>query len=99
MSIRPIDFQSSIMNMQKVEQVQSAKNEHLVAIQQNIDAERKKQIEDEKRKVVDAKQASNAQIRDKKEEHREKKRGHYSLYTKKKKKKDLDTGSILDKEA
>ncbi len=100
MSIRPIDFQSSIVNLQKVEQAQSARNEHLIAMQHNIDAERKKQIEEEKKKVVDAKESSEAKIREKKDEENGRKKGrHYSLYTKKKKKKDLDSGSVLDKEA
>ncbi len=99
MSIRPIDFQSSIVNIQKAEQVQSSKNEHLLAMQYNIDAERKKQIEEEKKKVVETKESDQATVRDKKEEDKEKRKGHYSLYTKKKKKKGLDTGNVLDKEA
>ncbi len=101
MSIHPIDFQGSIVNLHRAEKIQSNDQEHNLAIQSHISQEVKKQVEQQKKQVISSQKTSPSTIRDKKKErdNRKGKKKKIQVYTFKKKAEQIDKeGENLDVE-
>ncbi len=96
MTIRPIDFQGAIFNVQKAEKHQANKTEHNFVLQQQMAEELKKRKELEKTKIVETQEGQGKTVNDKKREEQKKRDKPVYSYNKKKKKEIIGEAGSLD---
>ncbi len=98
MTIRPIDFQGAIFNVQKAEKQQANKMEHNFVLQQQMAEELKRRKELEKTKIVETQEGQGKVVNNKDREEQRKREKPVYNYNKKKKKEIIGDAGSLDVE-